>query len=45
METFAKTVKVARIVEIFKIWHFIIFDDEAIIYLKCWLIEVEKDNF
>ena len=34
---------VARVVEIFKIWYFINYDVETVIYLKYWLVKIEKD--
>ena len=39
---FKKLIKVDRVVEIFKIWYFVISDRKTIIYLKHWRANVEK---
>ena len=39
-----RTFKVSRVVEIFKMWPFIIFDGKTIIYHKYWCANVEKKN-
>ena len=43
---FQKMFKVVRVVEIFKMWYFVIFDGKInIYYLKYWYVSVENDCY
>ena len=42
---FQKMFKVVRVVEIFKMWYFVIFDGKINIYLKYWYVSVENDCY